>query len=370
LADDQGMTRGFWATWAAVTFRPGASFSAPVSRLSSWSGVRFALVLSALSLAVQAFFEALLTTHSLSRAISLALVMLLVGPVITFVGLYLGARLAHWALGLVGGRHQPFAETFASFCYGHAPSLFAIIPLVGSPVAGVWCVVATCIGLKRAHATSTGRALFSVLAGPVAMIALALVLRAFVIEAFKIPSGAMIPTIQVGDHIFVNKLIPRLREPQRGEVVVFIFPKDRDKDFIKRVVAIGGDTVQVRDNVLYVNDKPVPRTHVEGDCQYDDYVEDEGRWERRRCDAWTETLDGRSYTTIFDPSAQVRSTEPVKVPPKSFFVMGDNRDNSYDSRFWGTVPNELLKGTAMFVWWSAGGESGAPRISRVGQSIH
>jgi signal peptidase I len=204
---------------------------------------------------------------------------------------------------------------------------------------------------------------------------IALFLRAFVVEAFKIPSGSMIPTLQVGDHIFVNKFIygiripwtnikfgTEYRKPRRGEVIVFIYPREPDKDFIKRIVAVEGDTVEVRDHQVIVNGEPVVRGRV-GDCRYTDFEEPIGRWEQRLCDEWAETLpDGSHYQTIYDRGTEMRTPPhwpPVKVPPGSVFVMGDNRDNSHDSRFWGTVPFELIKGKAMVIWLSMGepGES-------------
>jgi signal peptidase I len=208
---------------------------------------------------------------------------------------------------------------------------------------------------------------------------IALFLRAFVVEAFKIPSGSMIPTLQVGDHIFVNKFIYGIRvpwsldlkfgmsyrKPRRGEVIVFIYPKEPDKDFIKRIVAIEGDTVEVRDNVLYVNDKPVARKHLD-DCTYEDYEEQSARWEERRGECWSETLDdGTTYTTVFDKNGPAHSSRPQHVPPNSVFVMGDNRDNSHDSRFWGFVPFELIKGKAMVIWWSSGEPEGWIRVARM-----
>jgi signal peptidase I len=207
---------------------------------------------------------------------------------------------------------------------------------------------------------------------------IALFLRAFVVEAFKIPSGSMIPTLQVGDHIFVNKFIYGIRlpwtnikfgmtyrKPRRGEVIVFIYPREPDKDFIKRIVAVEGDTVEVRDNQLYVNEQPVPRQHIDGDCKYEDYEEATGRWEERRCEEWQETLDGNTYTTIYDKNGPTHSSRAQHVPPNSVFVMGDNRDNSHDSRFWGFVPFDLIKGKAMVIWWSSGEPEGWIRIARM-----
>jgi len=195
---------------------------------------------------------------------------------------------------------------------------------------------------------------------------IALFLRAFVVEAFKIPSGSMIPTLQVGDHIFVNKFIYGIRvpwtnikfgmsyrKPRRGEVIVFVYPKEPEKDFIKRIVAIGGDTVEVRDNHVFVNDQAVPRARVEGECEYEDYDELAGRWDDRHCaEKFQETLDGTTFNTIYEHGGGPRG--PWHVPNGTVFVMGDNRDNSHDSRFWGFVPFELIKGKAMVIWLSAG----------------
>jgi signal peptidase I len=168
------------------------------------------------------------------------------------------------------------------------------------------------------------------------------------VQSFKIPSAAMIPTIQVGDRIFVHKAA---RTPARGDVIVFRYPKEPDKDFIKRVVALGGDTIEIRDNQLVVNGKPVPRVRVAGECSYADYLEDVGRLETRRCEAWDETLDGRTYRIIQDPG-MVHSWPPVTVPAGHYYVLGDNRDNSHDSRYWGFVPANHIKGTARIIWWS------------------
>ena len=213
---------------------------------------------------------------------------------------------------------------------------------------------------------------------------IALFLRAFVVEAFKIPSGSMIPTLQVGDHIFVNKFIygvrvpftnikfgMEYRKPKRGEVIVFIYPKEPDKDFIKRIVAVEGDTVEMHgDNQVLVNGQPIPRVHLDGDCRYEDFEEDSGRWIERACEAWRETVNGQTYTTVYDKNrAAGVGFGPRKVPKDSVFVMGDNRDNSHDSRYWGFVPFDLIKGKAMIIWWSHGEPEGV-RLNRLFHLIY
>ncbi len=208
---------------------------------------------------------------------------------------------------------------------------------------------------------------------------IALFLRAFVVEAFQIPSGSMIPTLQVGDYIFVNKFIYglrvpltnwkfgwRLRTPERGEVIVFSHPKEADKDLIKRVVAIEGDAVEVRDNIVYVNGKAAPREHLTGACHYVDHDELTDRWDTRDCEAFSETLDDKTFVTLTEPQSPGRSFGPQKVPTGTLFVLGDNRDNSSDSRFWGFVPYQLIKGKAMFVWWSRSQPEGV----RLGRILH
>jgi len=182
---------------------------------------------------------------------------------------------------------------------------------------------------------------------------LALFIRTFVVQAFKIPSGSMQPTLLIGDHILVNKfiygikipflnvtLIP-VKDPERGDIIVFKFPEDPKKDFIKRVVGLPGDTVEVRDKRIYINDEP---------------MED-------------------PYGTYMDPhfiplGARPRDNmNPVTVPPDSFFVMGDNRDHSYDSRFWGFVDLSAVKGKAFIIYWSWNSEDTGVRWGRLGSLI-
>jgi signal peptidase I len=195
-------------------------------------------------------------------------------------------------------------------------------------------------------------------------IAIALLLRAFVIEAFQIPSGSMIPTLEIGDHIFVSKFsyglsIPftlkkifQFGTPKRGDVIVFRFPLDTEIDYIKRVIALPGEKVEVRKNEVFVNGRLMPREHVNGPCSYEDSPPARREY---NCDRWIENLDGKEHSVIHMGSGMPAPDWTGEVvPPGRVFVMGDNRDNSNDSRVWGTVPMEYIKGRALIVWWSRG----------------
>jgi len=205
-------------------------------------------------------------------------------------------------------------------------------------------------------------------------VAVALLLRAFVVEAFQIPSGSMIPTLHVGDHIFVSKFsyglsipftdikVMQYGQPVRGDVIVFKFPQDKSVDYIKRVVALPGDTVEVRQGDLYVNGERVPRERVPGPCRYDSDTEQDPAPPRaaqrgidpRDCEKWVETLGRKQHEIITEPGGGGKEQTRTVVPAHHVFVMGDNRDNSSDSRVWGPVNFDLIKGRALIVWWSKG----------------
>jgi signal peptidase I len=200
---------------------------------------------------------------------------------------------------------------------------------------------------------------------------LAFAIRVFVVQAFKIPSGSMIPTLLVGDHILVSKLsyglqwpedckfmmtfppvtcytskpLVRFGDPQRGDIIVFRYPEDEDKDFIKRVVGMPGDVIEIRKKMVYVNGA---------------------------------TLDDRAFTQRVDPGI-IEGTitprdnfGPVTVPEGSYFVMGDNRDQSLDSRFWGYVSENKVRGRAFRIYWSWSGQGDWThwvRWERIGRAI-
>lgn len=198
-------------------------------------------------------------------------------------------------------------------------------------------------------------------------IAVALLLRVFLVEAFKIPSGSMIPTLQIGDHIFVNKLaygplIPWARTrlfprmpPRRGDVIVFEFPENREQDFIKRVIAIPGDRLEARDSHPFINGWRVPS------CSVGTYAYREGDTAiPRTADLVVEYLEDKAYLTMYERTFLTGTGEiqgPYTAAPGEVWVMGDNRNNSHDSRGWfegkgGGVPFVNIKGRALFVWLS------------------
>ena len=280
-------------------------------------------------------------------------------------------------------------------------------------------------------------------------ILIALALRAFVLEAFKIPSSSMYPTVEINDHIFVNKFIYGIRipftttklfgwrKPHRGEIIVFIQPCTPEKDFIKRVIATEGQTVEVRCNVVYVDGTPIENHLVKGaGCSYEDQDEGSDHWRTTECSEYQERVDGHAYFTFHDPGRPRRDAELAKqgslafsnsydfpkldgprlppscenqsppdgepvvapnqqpgqivqtrqgagvceqqlhyvVPEGHVFVMGDNRNNSRDSRVWGSVPVENIKGKALFIWLSYRDFSLSPlrtefRWSRIGAFV-
>jgi signal peptidase I len=165
---------------------------------------------------------------------------------------------------------------------------------------------------------------------------IAFIVRGFVIQAFRIPSGSMEPTLLVGDHLLVNRLsyvmkVPftdivlfHLGTPNRGDVIVFRYPEDRTKDFIKRVIGREGDVIEIRDKVIFLNGKKMADPHAH-------FAED------------------RTIPGIYAPRDNMNA---VTVPKDSYFVMGDNRDRSLDSRFWGFVKTDDLVGRALIIYFS------------------
>lgn len=186
-------------------------------------------------------------------------------------------------------------------------------------------------------------------------IVIALFIRTFIVQAFKIPSGSMLETLQIGDQILVNKFIYGVKipftdgatlipgkDPQKNDIVVFKYPEDPSKDYIKRVVAVAGDTLEIRDKQLYVNDQAITD------------------------EPWAVHKDQR----VLPPQYSTRDNLPkITVPENKLFVMGDNRDNSHDSRFWGFVDLKAVRGEAFIIYWSWNKEDFGVRWNRIGNLL-
>jgi signal peptidase I len=206
------------------------------------------------------------------------------------------------------------------------------------------------------------------------VIFIVLLLRSFLVEPFRIPSGSMMPTLLIGDFILVNKFtygirlpvlhnkLVALNEPQRGDIVVFRFPKDPSVDYIKRVIGVPGDRIGYHDKNLYVNGELVNATAL-------GVYQGKGKGETMSgALTLSEDLTGVNHDILIrqeQPSVQGDYT----VPEGRYFVMGDNRDNSNDSRYWGTVPEENLVGRAFFIWMSWDWDNGGVAWNRLGTLV-
>jgi signal peptidase I len=187
----------------------------------------------------------------------------------------------------------------------------------------------------------------------VTALVLALFIRTYFIQAFTIPSGSMKPTLLIGDYILANKFIygtkipfadKRIlvfRKPARGDIIVFKYPEDPSKDFIKRIIAVGGDKIESRKDIIYLNDKALN-------------------------EPYTQHIDASGPPGIIAPRDNFG---PYIVPKGKYFVMGDNRDQSYDSRYWGYVDMGLIKGEALIIYWSWDSKNHWPRLGRIGKLV-
>ena len=196
-------------------------------------------------------------------------------------------------------------------------------------------------------------------------IVLALLIRAFVVQAFKIPSGSMLETLQIGDHLLVNKFlygtelpftdikVLGLREPGRGDIVVFKYPEDPRRDFIKRIIGAAGDTVEIINRRVYINGKPTSEPYAMHTVEI---VLD-------KCDAEMESKWPMDLSCFTD------NLPLIKVPEGKVFVMGDNRENSHDGRKWGFVDHKAIRGKAFIIYWSQDGSITNPRWDRIGDII-
>lgn len=158
--------------------------------------------------------------------------------------------------------------------------------------------------------------IFELIESVLIAVVLALVIRFFLFEPFYIPSGSMEPTLQVEDKIIVNKIVYRFGEPERGDIIVFKYPLDPSRDYIKRVIGLPGETLEIKESTVYIDGQAITENYLPSDTKFMDFG-------------------------------------PVSIPEDSYFMMGDNRNNSQDSRVWGTLPEDHIVGKAFLIFWPA-----------------
>jgi signal peptidase I len=395
--------------WLSVWLNPRST----IERVLTTQPRRHVLLLAALAgianiiglLAIGRLAIALLDWRIFAAAV-------VIGAATGVAGLYIAAFFFKWIAKMFGGRAS-MVEMRAVIAWGALPLaiiipifLIALLALKFSRIAGesalitvleafagvlaLWTLIWTILIYARAQGFGFWRATVSaVIAWFLAWSVLSLPMRAFLFQPFNIPSGSMMPTLLLGDYVFVSKYLygysryslpfsPRLfsgrlfaSEPQRGDVVVFRLPKDDSSDYIKRVVGLPGDRIQMIRGVLNINGIPIKRERVE-DFAY----EENGR--KVTAKRWRETLpNGVTYTTLdMVDEGYYDNTQVYTVPPGHYFMMGDNLDNSTDSRVLtqvGYVPFENLVGRAAIIYFSIDRESHAAqpmiRFERFGMVV-
>jgi signal peptidase I len=247
--------------------------------------------------------------------------------------------------------------------------MFALFMVVVLLVTGFICLLDKLVLRKNRPANTPDPMLVEYSKSFFPVILLVFLIRSFVVEPFKIPSGSMMPTLLAGDFILVNKFTYGLRvpilnntfietqHPKRGDVFVFHYPPDPSIDYIKRVVGLPGDKILYQDKQLYINGQKLDMTYL------NDYTYESAGLNQVHAKRFKEQLGDVQHDVLLEEDSMSREGA-FEVPAGHYFAMGDNRDNSRDSRYWGFVPEQNLVGKAFFIWWNF------DQFGRIGTSIH
>jgi len=247
--------------------------------------------------------------------------------------------------------------------------MFALFMVVVLLVTGFICLLDKLVLRKNRPANTPDPMLVEYSKSFFPVILLVFLIRSFVAEPFKIPSGSMMPTLLAGDFILVNKFTYGLRvpilnntfietqHPKRGDVFVFHYPPDPSIDYIKRVVGLPGDKILYQDKQLYINGQKLDMTYL------NDYTYESAGLNQVHAKRFKEQLGDVQHDVLLEEDSMSREGA-FEVPAGHYFAMGDNRDNSRDSRYWGFVPEQNLVGKAFFIWWNF------DQFGRIGTSIH
>lgn len=249
---------------------------------------------------------------------------------------------------------------------------FALILVILSALTGGIFLLDKLFGLRKKPAFAKWKGILSFSASYFPVFFSVLLLRSFIIEPFRIPSGSLEPTLLVGDFLAVNKFSYGLRlpvsdkkifnfsEPKRGEIAVFRWPPDPSFDYVKRVIGVPGDKIAYQNKVLTINGQKMPQEFLE-------YTIDESSG--KTVAKYQETLNGIKHDIYLRPDMPAEDFE-IEVPLHAYFMMGDNRDDSADSRFWGFVDDQYLRGKAFLIWMSWNGKTDSVRWNRIGHVIN
>jgi signal peptidase I len=296
-------------------------------------------------------------------------------PLSVLISVYLQASIVWGIARLLGNERARFSTVVRLMAYAQIAGLFGVVPVLGPFVAVLWNLCLCAIGIRCVLGVSWAAASGLVLAGPVLEIVFAVTLRTVALEAFKMPSQSMAPTLPANDHFFVNKLAYGLTEhrvPSRGDVIVFPFPERPDQIFSKRVIGLPGDEILLKGGEVHINAWKIPRCEA-GPASLGEASEP-GR--PHEGDLFVEFVDEAAYLVFHDRSRFPVGPDdvqgPYRVAPGEVFVLGDNREASHDSRGWfegagGGVPMPSIKGRASIIWLSFKPQGIA--WSRIGRSV-